>query len=207
MGNRMNAQRIRIPSEETCRRLMADWGMLENIVAHSLQVCRVSLLLTDHLNHAGLNRELIRAAALLHDITKTRSFHTRENHDETGELLLEDLGYPEVARIVGQHVFLKRHDASVVPAEAEVINYADKRVLHDRIVPLGERMGYILERYGREPVRRQNILRLWKQTEILEERLFAGLSIAPDDVGRLLADGAPQPPMRDRRGDPAKPAL
>jgi putative nucleotidyltransferase with HDIG domain len=206
MGDRMNAQRIRIPSAETCRLLIAEMGMLENIVAHSLQVCRVSLLLADHLGQAGLNRELIRAAALLHDITKTRSFQTLENHDETGELLLADLGYPEVARIVGQHVCLKRYDASPVPTEAEIVNYSDKRVLHDRIVPLGERMGYILERYGREPARRQDILRLWKRTETLEERLFAGLSIAPDDVGRLLSGGAPHPRMRDGRGEPANPA-
>jgi putative nucleotidyltransferase with HDIG domain len=80
--------------------------MLENIVAHSLQVCRVSMFLTDRLGLPELNRELIRAAALLHDITKTRSFRTQEDHAETGARLIADLGYPEVAGIVGQHVRL-----------------------------------------------------------------------------------------------------
>ncbi|MDP1992520.1 MAG: HDIG domain-containing protein, partial [Syntrophales bacterium] len=100
----MKAEPIHIPSEEHCRRIIAELGMLENIVAHSLQVCRVSLLLTDQLSLPGLNRELIRAAALLHDVTKTRSFNTGEDHAETGARLLMDLGYPEVAGIVGQHV-------------------------------------------------------------------------------------------------------
>ncbi len=166
-------------------------GMLENIVAHSLQVCRVSLLLTDHLGLPGLNRELIRAAALLHDITKTRSFQTDEDHAETGARLLADLGYPEVARIVGQHVRLDRYALnSSTPTDAEIVNYSDKRVLHDKIVPLSERMGYILEKYGSSPERKRNILLLWEKTEKLEKRLFAGLPFSPGDLSGLLSAGS-----------------
>jgi len=184
----MNAERIRIPTEEECGKLIADMGMLENIVAHCRQVCRVSLLIFDHLKRDGLNRELIRSAALLHDITKTRSFQTGEDHAETGAQYLTDLGYPEVGRIVGQHVRLNRYGTSGA-TETEIVNYADKRVLHDRIVPLNERMGYILEKYGREPERKRAILLLWEKTEELEARLFAGLPFAPEDVSRLLAGG------------------
>jgi putative nucleotidyltransferase with HDIG domain len=187
----MNEQRIKIPSEVECRQLIAGMGMLENIVAHCRQVCRVSLLIVDnlkldHLKPDGLNRDLIRAAALLHDITKTRSFQTQEDHAETGEKLLTEIGYPEVGRIVGQHIRLERYFASALPTEAEVVNYADKRVLHDRIVPLGERMGYILEKYGRAPERKRAILLLWEKTEALEARLFAGLPFAPDGINRFL---------------------
>src|SRR4030042_7038653 len=151
----MQSDPINIPSKEHCRRIISDLGMLENIVAHCRQVCRVSLLLTDHLGLPGLNRELIRAAALLHDITKTRSFQTLEDHAETGARLLSEIGYPEVGRIVGQHVRLESYFASAVPSEAEVVNYADKRVLHDRIVSLSERMGYILAKNGRAPGRQR----------------------------------------------------
>ena len=162
--------------------------MLEHIVAHSLQVCRVSLFLTDRLGLPELNRELIRAAALLHDITKTRSFSTQEDHAETGERLIADLGYPEVAGIVGQHVRLNRYgSASAIPADAEIVNYADKRVLHDRIVPLSERMGYILEKYGSAPERKRMLLILWEKTAELEARLFARLPFHPGDISMLLA--------------------
>jgi uncharacterized protein len=184
----MNTARIQIPTEAECRRLLAGMGMLENIVAHSRQVCRVSLLMVDHLQPDGLNRELILAAALLHDITKTRSLQTREDHAETGARLLAEIGYPEVGRIVGQHVHLDHYFASKSPTEEEIVNYADKRVLHDQIVPLNERMGYILEKYGRAPERKRAILLLWEKTEALEARLFAGLSFAPDDISRLLAE-------------------
>ncbi|MBE0556654.1 MAG: HDIG domain-containing protein [Proteobacteria bacterium] len=189
----MKEQRITIPSEATCRRIISDMGMLENIVAHSLQVCRVSLFLTDCLGLAGLNRDLIRAAALLHDITKTRSFSTQEDHAETGARLIADLGYPEVACIVGQHVRLNRYgSASAIPTDAEIVNYADKRVLHDRIVPLSERMGYILEKYGIAPERKRMLLMLWEKTEKLEARLFARLPFRPDDISGLLAESRPR---------------
>lgn len=167
---------------------MSEMGMLDNIAAHCRQVCRVSLLLTDHFSLVGLNRELTRAAALLHDITKTRSFQTNEDHAETGASLLMDLGYPEVAGIVGQHVRLNRYSfASAPPTEAEIVNYSDKRVLHDKIVPLSDRMGYILERYGSTQERKRNILILWEKTQQLEERLFAGLTFSPSDLSGLLS--------------------
>jgi uncharacterized protein len=197
----MNVQPIRIPSEEMCRRMMADLGTLENIVAHCRQVCRVSLLLTDRLDLPSLNRDLIRAAASLHDITKTRSFRTREDHAETGARLLDDLGYPEVAEIVGQHVRLNRYFASRSTTEAEIVNYADKRVLHDKIVPLSERMGYILEKYGSAPERKRDILLLWEKTEMLEERLFDGLPFAPGEISRLLEE-APPGHCREAAGHP-----
>jgi uncharacterized protein len=193
MEARMKVEQISIPSDAMCRRMISGMGMLENIAAHSLQVCRVSLLLTDHLGLPELNRELIRAAALLHDITKTRSFSTQEDHAETGARLIADLGYPEVAGIVGQHVRLDCYfSASATPTEAEIVNYADKRVLHDRIVPLSERMGYILEKYGSAPERKRMILILWEKTEKLEARLFARLAFPPGDISRLLAENPPR---------------
>lgn len=187
----MSAERIRIPSAEECRRLAAGMGMMEHIAAHSRQVCRVALLIADHLKRDGLDRELIRAAALLHDITKTRSLETSEDHAETGERLLAELGYPEVGRIVGQHVHLEDHGASAMMlTEAGIVNYSDKRVLHEEIVPLGERMGYILNKYGRTPERKRELLLLWKKTEIFEKLLFDRLPFAPGDIGRLIVQGA-----------------
>jgi uncharacterized protein len=178
---------IPIPSDEECIQIVTSVGMLDNIAVHCRQVCRVSLLLTDHLG-PGLNRDLIRAAALLHDITKTRSLQTGEDHAQTGGLLLDQMGYPEVARIVRQHVRLDHYPSDgSAPTEAQIVNYSDKRVLHDRIVPLSEREGYILERYGLSPERRTNILLLWEKTKKLEERLFAGLPFSPGDISGLLS--------------------
>ena len=90
---------MNIPDKLTCYQLLKQTGTLEHIAAHSIQVCRVSLLLCDRLMDDGnipLNRELIQASALLHDITKSRSFKSGEPHAETGGILLTDKGFPEV---------------------------------------------------------------------------------------------------------------
>jgi putative nucleotidyltransferase with HDIG domain len=177
-----------IPSDAQCMEMMAETGTLENMVAHSLQVQRVSLFIADHLETRNLNRKLLSAGALLHDITKTRSLVTKEDHARTGEALLAEKGYPEVGRIVGQHVFLDSYLFGRAPTEAEVVNYADKRVLHDSIATLTERMEYIVERYGASPERRDLIKLLWDRSLELELRLFKLLSFAPEDLARLMEE-------------------
>jgi putative nucleotidyltransferase with HDIG domain len=163
---------------------MCEMQMLENIVAHSLQVCRVATCLADYLKLEGiyLNGRLIQAAALLHDITKTRSFKTQENHALTGAQYLTDSGYPEVGDLIRQHVRLDDYSGNKNLAEVEIINYADKRVRHDQIVPMKERMEYIMERYGSLPENKQRIHYTWEKTKALEIRIFCYLTFSPNDL-------------------------
>lgn len=167
--------------------------MMDHIVVHSMQVCRVAVFLADQLTPTQyrLNHDLIRAAALLHDITKTRSFKTEENHAVTGGQYLAEQGYPEVGELVRQHVRLDAYPETVFLNEAQIINYADKRVLHDRIVGLDDRLDYILERYGKAPGLKERIRYLWGKTVDIENEIFRDLSIAPPDLNRLLNTGDP----------------
>jgi putative nucleotidyltransferase with HDIG domain len=167
---------------------MCDMQMPEHIAAHSIQVYRVSLCLVDHLKLQGiqLNRQLVMAAALLHDITKPRSFETDENHAFTGGQYLTDLGYPQVGNLVRQHVRLNDYSAQINLSEAVIINYADKRVLHDRIVSLDERMRYIQQRYGTQPESEHRIQLLWGRTTALEKKIFKDLPFSPDDLVQHL---------------------
>ena len=197
---------MKILAKKKCLQLMCDMQMPEHIVAHSLQVCRVGVCLVDHLKLQGIqmDRQLVIAAALLHDITKTRSFTTRENHAQTGAQFLSDMGYPEVGHIIEQHVRLDSYAASDFPTEAEIVNYADKRVLHDRIVTLKERMNYILEKYAKGPEYRERLLWLWNKTEELELRLFSYVPFRPEELGRLLdqeGDGNDFLPFASFRSD------
>jgi HD superfamily phosphodiesterase len=145
---------------------------------------------------------MIRSAALLHDITKTRSFNTGEDHAFTGSEFLTDRGYPEVGELVRRHVVLDEYPALKVPGEAEILNYADKRVLHDEIVGLDKRLDYILERYATTPKHRERIYLLWEKTRHLENReriyllwektrhlenrIFSDLPFSPEDLTRIL---------------------
>lgn len=179
---------MNIPSQNDCFQLMCDMHMPEHIVAHSIQVCQVAMCLVDHLESEGihLDGQLVQAAGLLHDITKTRSFETAENHALTGGQELTDLGYPEIGHLVRQHVRLDDYADPKNLSEAVIINYADKRVLHDRIVSLDERMRYIQERYGTEPGDKHRIRLLWKKTTALEKQIFKYLPFSPDDLDHHL---------------------
>jgi putative nucleotidyltransferase with HDIG domain len=171
-----------IPGPEECRRLMRQMQMRPNIVDHSRQVCRVAEFLAGALIRTGvpLNRPLITAGALLHDITKTRSLDTGENHAATGGAYLAELGYLRVSEIVRQHVALDRYRDNGLPSEAEVVNYADKRVLHDAVTELKARMTYIQEHYGTTPYHRERIATLWRTTNQLEANIFARLPFRPE---------------------------
>ena len=185
---------MNIPSKHQCYGFFDEMGMLEHVVAHSEQVCRVALCISSHLSACDirLHDDLIYTSAMLHDITKTKSFETKENHAETGGHYLAQRGYPEVGKIVAQHVKLDYYFASPEPSEAEIVNYADKRVLHDEIAPLTKRMGYILEKYGQDSQRKDQIMWLWEKSIDLETRIFRYLPFAPDQLCEAVEMGINQ---------------
>jgi putative nucleotidyltransferase with HDIG domain len=175
---------LKIPALHQCQHLLDSMEMPAHIQAHSRLVCAVALALTDGLLSAGLvvNRDLVQASALLHDITKPRSFRTGENHAQTGGAYLSDLGYYEVGEIIRQHVILDVYFETETPNEAEVVNYADKRVLHDRIVALDDRMNYIMHRYAKTAAQKQRYFEIRDDTLRLEQRIFGYLMFAPEHV-------------------------
>jgi len=181
---------MNIPSPNQCFFLIRKMEMMEHIVDHSVMVKRVAETLTDLLIAANykLKKELIVAGAILHDITKTQSFTTGEKHAETGGALLASLGYPEVGEIIRQHVILDK--TLECGTEAGVVNYADKRVLHDRVVPLEERLSYIMERYGTSDEATKRINTIWKKTQVLEKILFKDLGTTPDCLEELVHTSA-----------------
>ena len=102
--------------------------------------------------------------------------------------IISDMGMLDNIVAHSRQVRLNRYAfVSETPTDAEIVNYSDKRVLHDKIVPLNDRMEYILKKYGNTPERQHQILILWEKTRQLEERLFAGLPFPPDDIIKLLS--------------------
>ena len=171
-----------IPTKEECLNVMKKYNMLENIVSHSLLVNSVALYLSEELNKRGENLNLLKvqAGALLHDITKTRSIETGEDHANTGSVLLKMLGYNPISEIVRQHVII--NDTVNLPSvsEIEVVYYADKRVKHEEVVTLEERFNDLRKRYATTKEKESAINLLEKQSKELEEKIFSRLDMTPD---------------------------
>jgi len=179
---------IQLPSKDDCLALMETHGMLPNIREHSFRVTQVAVFLGEALAAAGLplHLPLIEAGALLHDLGKTPCFRNGQKPAEWGAAVLLEMGYPEVARIVKEHVYLNADPAVMQsPGEAEVVNYADKRVLHTRVVTLSERFADIMERYGRTPEARARLAALEIKFQVLEDKIFAPLDLRPMDLLQL----------------------
>ncbi len=177
-----------IPSREECLSLMSRYGMLENIISHSLEVAKVALFISIELNKKGqtIDLGLVEAASLLHDLTKTECLKTKDDHAQTGSQQLKGMGYERVGEVVAQHIWLgKEGDPSCV-SEEEIVNYADKRVMHDRIVPLEVRFNDLKARYGLNQKAMGYLERLQKEVYGIENKILSILQIAPNDIQRLL---------------------
>jgi len=179
---------IAIPTRPDCLALMAVHGMLPHIREHSLLVTEVALRLGTSLVAAGfpLHLELVEAGALLHDLGKTPCLGTTENHAAWGAAALDTAGYPEVAQVVREHVLLQPHaEHPHAIREAEVVNYADKRVLHTQVVTLAARFADLKERYGKNEDAQRRLEVLAAKAHELEAKLFTPLRLNPHDLLQL----------------------
>jgi len=196
---------MQVPDIAECFRLMEEHGMLPNIRRHSVIVARVArhivqgLLEGDRLPPVVPDRNLVTAGALLHDIAKTPCLRNRCDHAREGGEICRRLGYPEVAEIVEEHVLLRDHDAvrrgKGIFMAPEIIYYADKRVRHEEIVSLDDRLEYILHHYGLgDPEMHRRIRENFISCIELERLLFAFLPFSPDQLRERVevrAAGAP----------------
>lgn len=168
---------------------MDDYQMLPNIREHSIVVAKVAELLIQGFqrNGSSLDRDLILAGALLHDIAKTQCLGDNDgNHAKVGREICLKHGYERVGEIVASHVVLNGNGSGPV-TEKEIVYYADKRVNHNKVVTLEERLAYINKTYGAENQKRQELIHInFEKCLTLEKLIFADIPFAPEDVGPLV---------------------
>jgi putative nucleotidyltransferase with HDIG domain len=116
-------------------------------IKHSSKVAEVAALISQSLNTAGftVDSELVRMAAMLHDIAKGQ-----QKHDAAGGQILRELGFGKVADIVAVHSDLAGGNTGL-PLEAKIVYLADKFVEGERLVSLEERYSLANHRFGLTP--------------------------------------------------------
>lgn len=179
-----------IPTREECFKLMAEYGMLNHIIGHSIEVARIALFLSMELNKRGqrIDLGLVEAASLLHDLSKTECLKTKEDHAETGSRLLKVLGYERVGEVVAQHIQLSKGKDPSLVSEEEVVNYADKRIQHDQIVSLEQRFSDLQDRYGKDERAFGQLEQLKNATLEIETKIFSILEIDSNDLQFLKTE-------------------
>jgi putative nucleotidyltransferase with HDIG domain len=190
---------INIPTIKQCLSFMDDFAMLDNIRRHSLMVAGTAKALLTGLRRAEETSaplppdSLVVAGALMHDIAKTQCLKEMCKHAEVGQEICRDLGFPEIGEIVREHVVLSdfsrdRYRQGIFNAK-ELVYYADKRVRHDTIVTLEDRLAYILERYGdKNPVKEMMITANFQRCQEFEQHLFSFLDFLPAELPDFVTD-------------------
>ncbi|MDF2953309.1 MAG: HD superfamily phosphodieaserase [Thermodesulfobacterium sp.] len=176
-----------IPSLEEAYFLLKKEKIPEHIIKHSEKVALISLFIGCFLKEVGekIDFSLLVTGALLHDIKKYESILTGENHALLGYEFMEKMGYKRIGNIIKAHIYLEISSFDAPISEEEIVHYADKRVMHDKIVTLKERFEDLKKRYGKD---KQSILKLEfleKLNYRLEKRIFKKLPFTPDKILEL----------------------
>ena len=134
-----------IPTKEKCLDILKENKTPSNVINHSLAVSSFALDLSDKLEKKGIkvNKELIIAASLLHDIERVK-----DGHVDAGVKLLNQLGFPEVAEVTSKHTLYQLDGIRLKTAEEKIVFYADKRTKGSKIVSLNERFESLEKKYS-----------------------------------------------------------
>ena len=177
-----------IPNTEKCIFLMNAYGMLDNIKAHSFKVGKVASIIAEGTIKSGINISLekVTAGALMHDIAKTMCLESNEDHAKRGKEICLENDFFEIAEIVGEHVQLTSYKPDDEVNEKEIIYYADKRVNHNEVVSLEQRLVYLIERYAKnEKPLIKRIEENFRKCSEVEKKIFSHLDFSPEDLNDL----------------------
>lgn len=183
-----------VPSRvEACRLLLA-LRPPARLVQHSTVVAEVAAFLGARIERRGtpIDRRLVDAAALLHDLDKALpADHPLRDlgHGHAGAAWLREHGLAELARAVADHPVTRLTDEArfarwwaTATLEDRVVAYADKRALLRR-VPMAHRFAEWSRRYPADAEGRQRTGR--RRADRLEREVCEAAGLRPQQVRRL----------------------
>jgi len=126
----------------------------EHVILHCMEVARVSEILAGELNKYGYNLslEVIKGAAMLHDISRVD-----ENHGEAGARIAESKGFQREADIIKNHMHYQITDDVNNLREIDIVCLGDRMVKEGQYVGLKLRMDYILNKFKNNPKAEETI--------------------------------------------------
>ena len=155
------------PDRAVCEALLSAAGVPEKVILHCRAVAEERLRIADSLrDRIPLDREMLFAAAMLHDIARAEA-----DHAAVGAAWMKALGYPEISALIASH-----HDLpGSATDEAAVLFLADKYLRDTERVTLEERFSLSAGKCLTEEARAAHHRR-YEQAKALEESFRLGVS-------------------------------
>jgi len=204
-----------LPTHKECLAIIDEHHVPPHIVKHSLAVAKLAVFLAQRLNEKGtvVDVNLVDRACLLHDIVRICDFKeldysrfeqpvTAEDkaiwqqlrakykeipHEYAACDILKDK-YPALALTIKKHRYIGILNEKEKPNswEEKLVYYADMRVMHDKIVPLEERLTEAHKRnvhfYKTEAQRLSTIAKVDPLIYSLEKEIFDEIGLSPLDI-------------------------
>jgi putative nucleotidyltransferase with HDIG domain len=210
-----------LPTRKVCLALLAEYHVPQHIVSHSKAVAKLAVFLAQRLNENGstVDIELLEKACLLHDLLRVNDFkesdyknfernlpegkkekwrqvrakYKQSNHEQAAYEILKKK-YPALVLTIRRHRYMALLDEKDKPEswEEKLLYYADKRVMHDRIVPLKERLSEGHKRnvylHGSAEQSKINTVKVDPLIYEMEKEIFEKLGLDPVEVTEELID-------------------
>ncbi|MFO7753771.1 MAG: NTP transferase domain-containing protein [Desulfobacteraceae bacterium] len=158
-----------IPCFEECMEFLETiYPVDKRIINHCKAVKETAAILSDAAIENGtfLDRRLVAAGALLHDISKGE-----KNHAIKGASFIRAFGFPDVARIVETHTDIQTDPLSPVN-EAEIVYLADKiTVAAEMIYPFKKRFDKKIKAFRHLPDAVAAIKKRYENAEIIHHKI------------------------------------
>jgi putative nucleotidyltransferase with HDIG domain len=198
-------------NEKNAREWWDEFHTPLHVRQHCEKVATVGRFLAEKLKEKGVsvNPDTVYAAGLLHDVVRVVDFKTLspnlgtaedpsvwtalrekspgQHHADAGAELLKAKGEPELADIVRRHKYgslLTREKPTTW--EAKLLYYADKRVAHDQIVSIQERLDEGHRRHYPDAPVSEDEKKRRAAVRKLEKEIFKPLDFTPNELISLL---------------------
>lgn len=182
---------MRLPTEPEYQQLYSTYHTPNNVREHMHVVASLAEQLASALTEreTAINIPLVIAAARLHDLVRLKdqwqylptSISVPQSHAEINYQILRS-EFPEVADVVRDHSLMTIFEPNRLNTwEQKIVFYADKRVNHNSIVTLEERIQLGKERWGVTPNLDQTT-KVLNALQALEHELFNAITLQPEDL-------------------------
>jgi uncharacterized protein len=210
-----------LPTRKQCLAILAEYHVPPHIVSHSKVVAKLAVFLAQRLNENGaaVNVTLLEGACLLHDLLRVHDFKESDykhfernlpkeekakwqrlrakykamNHEDAAYDLLKKK-YPALALTIKRHRYMTLLDEKDRPNswEEKLLYYADKRVMHDKIMPLEQRLAEGHKRnvlsHGSAAQSKINTAKVDTLIYEMEKEIFEKIGLDPLEVTEELID-------------------
>lgn len=156
-------------SYEEALYLLKYFDLPNHIVRHCQMVEKIAVDLSETINKYEncIDVNLIKSAALLHDIKRLEKEHAKK-----GAKLLSDLGYHKISSLVKNHMELENQMEDEIN-EMSILYFADKLVIEDKFTSIENRFEEKFKEYALDENAKKNILKKYNTTLKIKSNIIS----------------------------------